>query len=136
MIEAFLRHRCLLKELNKTHITFILKKENPIKVNDFRYINLCNVSYKFISKLLANRLWEYLLKMFSSLHSAFVPGKDIHDIILIAHEVFSHFHRNRKKFGYITSKLDKEKTYDCLDWDFMIKHLQDLGFSNQSVKWI
>lgn len=52
MIRAFLHHGQVFKELNNTYITLIPKKENLFKVNDFRPINLCNFSYKFISKLL------------------------------------------------------------------------------------
>lgn len=44
------------KKKKKTHITLIHKKKNFEKINDFKPINLCNVSYKFISKPLANRL--------------------------------------------------------------------------------
>lgn len=55
MIKAFLLHGHILKELNNIHITLIPKKY-PEKINDYRPISLCNVSYKFISKVLANRL--------------------------------------------------------------------------------
>lgn len=87
----------LLKELNKTDITYIPKKENPMKVNDFRSISLYSVSYKFISKLLTNRLRKYIPKIISPLHSAFAPDRDVHDNILVTHEIFSNFHRKREK---------------------------------------
>jgi exonuclease III len=44
------------KALNSTYIALIPKVKNPTSVTDFRPISLCNVMYKIISKVLANRL--------------------------------------------------------------------------------
>ena len=43
-------------DLNYTHIVFIPKIKLPEKMSDYRRISLCNVIYKIISKVLANRL--------------------------------------------------------------------------------
>lgn len=85
MIRAFLHHRFLLRQLTGMYITLIPQKENPTKVNDLRPISLCNVAYKFISKVLAKRLRDILPTIISALQSAFVPNIDIHDNLLIAH---------------------------------------------------
>ena len=42
--------------LNHTYITIIPKVKCLEKVSDFRPIALCNILYKIISKVLANRL--------------------------------------------------------------------------------
>lgn len=51
MIIAFLKNRHVLREQNKTDISFNSKNEIPKKVNDCKPISLCNVSYKFILKI-------------------------------------------------------------------------------------
>lgn len=71
-------------------------------------------------------------KLISLLQIVFVPHRDIHDNILIAHETFSAFHKKGEK-QVMAIKLEMEKAYDRLEWDFARKCFQDLGFPN---RWI
>ena len=48
------------KNLNETIITLIPKKDNPTSMKDLKPIALCNVLYKIIAKVLANRLKNIL----------------------------------------------------------------------------
>ena len=56
----FLNDGILLPALNHTDIVHIPKGKNPEKMSNFRPINLCNVIYKIISNVLANRLKQVL----------------------------------------------------------------------------
>ena len=53
-----------LKEINKTFITLIPKIDGPEVSNHYRPINLCNMYYKIISKILANRVKPLGTKLF------------------------------------------------------------------------
>ena len=56
VILGFLNEGEQLKEINHTNLVLIPKKKSPCSPKDFKPISLCNVVYKLISKVLANRL--------------------------------------------------------------------------------
>ncbi|WOL20553.1 hypothetical protein Cni_G29358 [Canna indica] len=49
----------------QTNLVFIPKKEQPKEIKDFRPIDLCNVAYKILSKVLVNRLKPYIKEIIS-----------------------------------------------------------------------
>lgn len=93
---GFLNNDILDNRLNETNIILVPKKKEPTKVEDFRPINLCNVSMKIITKTLANRLSSCLPSIVSEYQSAFVRNRLITDNINLVHEV-CHLIRRKTK---------------------------------------
>ena len=91
----------MLKEINKTFITLIPKSDNPESTNHFRPISLCNVSYKIIAKILANRIKQLLNKIISPLQGMSASNRLINDNIMIAHEIMHSFKKKKGKMGYM-----------------------------------
>jgi hypothetical protein len=105
-------------------------------VNQFRPISLCNISYKIISKILANRLKSTLHKIISLLQSAFVPKRRIQDNSIIAHELLHSFNLKRGKCGLMFLKMDMEKAFDKMEWKLILSIMQHLGFPVTWLQWI
>lgn len=98
MVRAFFSTGSFPTLLNHADITLIPKIPNPICASDFCPISLCNFGYKIVSKILANRLKNYLPKLITLYQSAFVADRQIQDNILIAHEMF-HYMKTFKNRG-------------------------------------
>ncbi|KAL9673108.1 hypothetical protein QQ045_029361 [Rhodiola kirilowii] len=122
---------------NITQIVLIPKVKDVTKMTDLRSINLCNVSMKVITKVLANRLQPILGEVISSHQSPFVKNRMIFDNFIIAHEM-AHFIRGckNKKKGYASLKLDMSKSYDRIEWGLLEKILRRMGFSELWIRWI
>lgn len=72
--------------------------------------------YKIIAKLLAERLKKAIHKLADRQQMAFINGRQIMDVILIANECAES--RQRSKLLGILCKLDIQKAYDHLNEAF------------------
>ncbi|KAL8158345.1 hypothetical protein AgCh_002874 [Apium graveolens] len=124
-------------EINNTNVVLIPKKENVETMKDLRPIALCNVLYKLVAKVLANRLRKLLPGIISENQSAFVPGRSITDNVLVAFELL-HYMKQKKRGseGEVALKLDVSKAYDRVDWGFLRNQMQRMGFSKKWMDWI
>lgn len=122
---------------NDTVVVFIPEIPQPERIKDLRPISLCNAIYKIASKVLSNRLKIILPNIISLNQSTFVPGQLITDNVLLAYE-FTHFMKNKRSGpeGYAAIKLDISKAYDRVEWDFLRRMMERMGFTAQWIQII
>ena len=135
-VTAFFTNGCLPKDANDSLIVLIPKSPNPISVNNFWPISLCNVVYKIISKLIVAKLRPLLHKIISPCQSAFIPGRWIAENQVVVHELLHSFKSRKVKNGFMALKLDLQKAYDRVNWKFIQAVLTNLGFSSTFIGWI
>ena len=105
--------------LNRTHIVLIPKIQGPETLANYRPISLCNTVYKIITKVIVARLRPLLDKLVSPLQTAFIPGRKGVDNAIIVQEIIHTLSKKKGRVGYMAIKIDLEKAYDKLEWNFI-----------------
>ena len=123
-----------VKNLNTTFLALIPKKQSVEDFKDLRPISLVGGLYKILSKVLANRIKRIMDKVISKSQNAFVEGRLILDVVLIANELVD-FSLRRKKCGLVC-KVDIEKAYDSISWEFLYQVFDRMGFGSWWLSWM
>nr|XP_043638149.1 uncharacterized protein LOC122609157 [Erigeron canadensis] len=108
------------------------KIDHPIIVSDYRPISLIGIQYKIIAKILTTRLAKVIRSIVSSEQSAFTKGRQILDGSLVLSEVINWCSQHKKKL--LLFKIDFEKAYDSIAWEYLFTIMKNMGFSDKSAR--
>ncbi|GJT92501.1 RNA-directed DNA polymerase, eukaryota, reverse transcriptase zinc-binding domain protein [Tanacetum coccineum] len=133
-VEYFFINGDIPNGCNSNFIALIPKIIDANMVKDFRPISLIGSLYKIIAKLLANRLVGVLSNLINEVQSAFVADRQILDGPFILNEVLQWCRKKRKHA--LIFKVDFEKAYDSVRWDFLDDVLDKFGFGVKWRNWI
>ena len=109
-------------------VTLILKPhKDTTKKENYRSILLMHIDAKTLSKILANRIQEYIRKIFYHDQIGFIP--EMQGWFRIRKSVSVLYHIN-KKTPLIINSLDAEKAFDKIQHPFMRKVLESRDTRN------
>ena len=134
---SWLASSYLPPDLNATNIVLAPKGDNLESMRDLRPISLCNVLYKIVPKVLANRLRPLINKWISQEQAAFVHSRSIMANALTTFEVLHHMRcKTKEKIGEVALKLDISKAFDSVSSSYLKAILFKMGFSSQWTSWM
>ncbi|RVW27451.1 Transposon TX1 uncharacterized 149 kDa protein [Vitis vinifera] len=134
MFKEFYDQNSFIKSLNHTFLVLIPKKGGAEDLGDYRPISLLGGLYKLLAKVLANRLKKIIDKVISPDQNAFIKGRQILDGSLIANEVIDSWQKRGEKC--LICKLDIEKAFDNINWQFLLKVMHKMGFGSKWIGWM
>ncbi|KAE8701841.1 hypothetical protein F3Y22_tig00110505pilonHSYRG00328 [Hibiscus syriacus] len=125
----------IISTFNATTVVLMPKVPNPSMVKDFRPISCCSVIYKTVTRILVSRLSIVFPGMISMNQTAFVKGRSIVDNTLLAQEIVWGYARNNIS-PRRALKIDLQKAFDSLNWEFVGVILLALGLPEKFIGWI
>jgi hypothetical protein len=131
MLNDFALGRVDIARLNFGIISLIPKVKGAERITQFRPIALINVIFKFVAKAYAIRLAALAHRTIDRSQFAFIKGRCLPEGALALHEIAQELHVGKQE-GLLL-KLDFEKAYDRVSWDFLQEILLRKGFSARVV---
>jgi hypothetical protein len=130
----FHQNKIDLAKINYGIITLIPKGDDANVIQKYRPICLLQVLFKIFTKALTVRSEAYMKKIIHDCQTAFIRGRFITDGIMLLQEILRDA-KCRKQQGVIL-KIDFEKAYDKVNWDFLLNCCRQKGFSETWLTWI
>jgi hypothetical protein len=134
LVRGFEKGVINMARLNYAMIILIPKEEDAKSLKKFRPISLINCSFKIFAKALNNRLETISDRLLAPNQTAFVKGRYILVSVVSVHEIIHDTVKKGQK-GLVL-KLDYEKAYDRVDWQFLEEMMSIRGFGPKWRGWV
>ncbi|XP_060183256.1 uncharacterized protein LOC132613237 [Lycium barbarum] len=109
MVKAFSCGYEIPKFITHTNLVLLPKNEVINTYSDMRIISLSSFANKVLSKVLHNRISEFLPRIISSNQTGFVQGRSIVEIVLLAQEIIRDINMRARNTNVVI-KLDMAKS--------------------------
>lgn len=126
----------LPQSTNDVLIVLLPKIGKPEHITQFRPVSLCNVLFKIIMKMMVIRLKSVISKLIGPAQASLIPGRLSIDNIVVVQEAVHSMRKKKGRKGWMLLKLDLEKAYDRIRWDFLEETLQGTGLSKGWIQRI
>ena len=125
---------CLPSSLRKGLISLSFKKGDRLDRKNWRPITLLNVDYKLCARSLAGRLLRVIHHVVDVNQTCGVPGRFIGENVSLLRDLVSYTSESNIPAAILS--LDQEKAFDRVDWAFMFRTLQRMGFGPSFIRWV
>ena len=115
-----------VSRLNFPVFSLIPKVKGADTIKQYRPITLINEPFKICSKAYATRLAPVTQRVIDCSQSGFLKGRNILKGPVVLQEIIHELKRTRQPA--VLLKLDFEKAYDRVNWEFIRKVLIQKGF--------
>jgi hypothetical protein len=123
-----------LQSINDSFITLIPKILSPETPNDFKPISLLNICLKLITKSLANRLQDVILKLVHTNQYGFLQPRNIQDCVGWSYEYIHQCKQGNSKT--VILKLDFAKAFDAVEHEAVLKVFECFGCDARWLTWL
>ena len=107
-------------------ITLLFKKGDRVECKNWHPITLLNVDYKLCARTLAGRLLKVIHHMVHSDQTCGVPGRYIGENVSLLRDIVDVTTELHLPTAILS--LDQEKAFDRVDWAFLFRTLEKMGF--------
>jgi hypothetical protein len=132
MVRDYNNNALDLRRLNYGVITLVPKVKEANTIKQYRPICLLNFDFKIFTKLLTDRITPMADSLISESQTSFIKGRNILEGVVILHEVIHELKRTGRKG--VVFKIDFEKVYDKVRWDFIQEVMVRKGFPPHWIK--
>lgn len=115
-------------------LPLIHKKGVKDEINNWRPITCLNSVYKILALALSRRISPILDSVILSKQKGFIKGRYILDAITSLWEGADF--ALEESIDFLFFKIDFDKAYDRIEWDFVLQSLHDLGLGRNFIKQV
>ena len=119
---------------NSAFLALIPKEKEAKSFDRFGPISLCNIGYKIITKIMANKLKHILPSLIPENQGGFVKGRKIWENIILVQEAIHSCLKNDDK-GMVV-KIDLANAFDRVSHPFLFQVMRKFGFASEFISWV
>lgn len=124
----------LSKKDTEALLVLVPKEPRPSSLKKFQPISLLYVQVKLASKMIVNRLKPLMRELVGPSQTSFILGRKSLDNVILCQELVHTLRFTKARQGGMIIKVDLEKAYDMMKWEFVKKTMRDAYIPQQIAK--